>query len=315
MSLDNIEHRVKAWFESIELPAQPSGLYDPIRYTIASGGKRLRPLLMALAAAGYGADIETVKNQAIGLELFHNFTLLHDDIMDCSDTRRGKATVHKKWNTNIAILSGDCMLTLANAYMVRCETDKLKQITELFNTSAIQVYEGQQLDMDFESRSNVEVDEYIHMIKLKTSVLLGCALQTGAIMANATTHAANALYDFGINLGLAFQLKDDYLDTFGDASTFGKPIGGDILNDKKTWLAITAIKEAPDLYQDILADKKHKIQCMTQLYRKLNLDNRISQLIDIHSRRAIQQLNLAALSPEGSHTLESLAVDMINRRK
>ncbi len=228
---------------NLRLPGHPSGLYDPIRYTLNCGGKRLRPVLALAACEAFGKEAMTAIHQAIAIEMFHNFTLLHDDVMDKAEVRRGRPTVHVKWNEETAILSGDAMLTTANMLLaVKCG-ERLPQALELFNGTAMNIYEGQQYDMDFESRTDVTVEEYMEMIRLKTSVLLGCACGMGALMADAPFETQVRFFDFGVNLGLAFQLQDDYLDTYGDPETFGKSIGGDILNDKKTWLLIMAMNE------------------------------------------------------------------------
>ena len=225
----------------ISYPNKPEGLYAPIKYTLDGGGKRIRPVLTLAVCDALGVDIAQAINQALGIEIYHNFTLLHDDVMDKADMRRGRPTVHIKWNEETAILSGDAMLTMASQYACINAGDKIAQVMELFNRTAMEVYEGQQYDMDFESRNDVTVEEYLNMIRLKTSVLLGCACEMGALMAGASDEVKDAFYKYGVKLGLAFQLQDDYLDTYGDPAVFGKKIGGDILNDKKTWLLISAM--------------------------------------------------------------------------
>lgn len=210
---------------NIKYPASPAALYEPIAYTMALGGKRLRPVLTLMACDAFCGDHLRALNQAVGIELYHNFTLLHDDVMDKADVRRGKPTVHVRWNDNVAILSGDAMLTMAGRHVAQTDAAHLAPAMELFNRTAMEVYDGQQYDMDFECRNDVTEDEYIAMIRLKTSVLLGCACKMGAIMADASADDAERIYQYGVDLGVAFQLQDDWLDVYGDPATFGKEIG------------------------------------------------------------------------------------------
>ena len=235
--LDTVNQAIAA----IPYPAAPSQLYEPIAYHMALGGKRIRPVLLLMACDAMGGDPDAALDAAVGLEMFHNFTLLHDDVMDNADVRRGKPTVHRRWDDNTAILSGDTMLTIATQYIARTMS---WPVMDLFNQTAIEIYEGQQWDMDYENRNDVTADEYINMIRLKTSVLLGCALKMGALIADADDHEADVLYQAGVNVGLAFQLRDDVLDVWGDPATFGKEIGGDIMNNKKTYLLISAMQLA-----------------------------------------------------------------------
>lgn len=280
------------------LPDCLPGLYDPIRYALLDGGKRLRPLLTLACCEACGVNPAEAVSQAWGIEMFHNFTLLHDDVMDRADTRRGRPAVHKKWNEATAILSGDTMLTLATQLIARCPDEKLRAMLDLFNETAIKVYEGQQMDMDFETRSEVSVDEYIEMIRLKTAVLLSCACKAGAIMAHAGATTCRALSLWAENIGIAFQLQDDYLDTFGSADTFGKTPGGDILNDKKTWLLITAIDEAPADIMPLLGAERTagKINAVKAVYERLNLPARIHELMENYTVRAAEALDAAAIS-------------------
>ena len=231
---------------ALPLECEPQGLYAPIRYVLSLGGKRIRPVLMLMAYNLYREDVKPCLMPAIGLETYHNFTLLHDDLMDRAEMRRGKACVHRKWNDNTAILSGDNMLVLAFQYMMQCDEAKMPAVMRIFARTAIEIDEGQQYDIDFETRNDVTEAEYIEMIRLKTSVLLACALQIGATLAGASEKDTQALYRFGENLGLAFQLQDDYLDVYGDPKVFGKKIGGDILCDKKTFMLINALLHASD---------------------------------------------------------------------
>lgn len=238
----------------------PNKLYEPIKYSLANGGKRLRPMLCCIAAQAFGGKeaVKQVMNTALALEVFHNFTLLHDDLMDNSPIRRGKPTVYKKWGGNVAILSGDAMLT--QAYVLLAGTSRkelIAQTLDLFNKMSLEIYEGQQYDMEFEDRDDVTEQEYLRMIRLKTAVLLATALKIGAIYGGASLMEADLLYDFGISLGLAFQLQDDFLDVYGDEKVFGKPIGGDISNNKKTMLLIKTMNKADEMQRkELNKDRK-----------------------------------------------------------
>lgn len=295
----------------ISYPNKPEGLYAPIKYTLDGGGKRIRPVLTLAVCDALGVDIAQAINQALGIEIYHNFTLLHDDVMDKADMRRGRPTVHIKWNEETAILSGDAMLTMASQYACINASDKIAQVMELFNRTAMEVYEGQQYDMDFESRNDVTVEEYLNMIRLKTSVLLGCACEMGALMADASDEVKDAFYKYGVKLGLAFQLQDDYLDTYGDPTVFGKKIGGDILNDKKTWLLISAMAEdkSGHLQKMIGADiaPEEKIATVTAIYNELNLAERCHVLIDNYAADAISELDKIQLSAEAKSFFVELA--------
>ncbi len=235
---------INAEILKLDWSREPKGLYEPIGYALAAGGKRLRPTLALLGAQAVGGDDKAVLPAALALEVFHNFTLLHDDVMDKASVRRGRPTVHLKWNENTAILSGDQMLIEAYKLLAQLPADKLPHVLDLFNKMATEVCEGQQLDVDFETREDVTIADYMEMIRLKTSVLLATALQIGAYIAGAMETEQQALYYYGINLGLAFQIQDDYLDCFGDPATFGKAIGGDIREGKKTWLWIVASQKS-----------------------------------------------------------------------
>lgn len=301
----------------IPYPSEPRGLYEPIKYTLEGGGKRLRPVLLLATCEALGSDMTNAMNQAIGIELFHNFTLLHDDVMDNADMRRGRPTVHKRWNTSTAILSGDAMLTMASRYMGDCDKDVLPEVLALFNKTAMEIYEGQQFDMDFEDRKGaVTVEEYLMMIRLKTSVLLACACRLGAIMAGADETSQQAMYRYGELLGLSFQLQDDYLDSFGDPALFGKEIGGDIINEKKTWLWINAMNRKPDEMRSVL-DKKLtdylKINEIKAIYEELDLPSETHELINRYVNEAIAELSKAKLKPEGYEFFKELALKTTNR--
>ena len=270
---------------ALPLEREPRGLYEPIRYVLSLGGKRIRPVLMLMAYNLYREDVKPCIMPAIGLETYHNFTLLHDDLMDRAEVRRGKQCVHLKWNDNTAILSGDNMLVLAFQYMMQCPKEKLPDVMRIFSKTAIEIDEGQQYDVDFETRNDVTEAEYIEMIRLKTSVLLACALQIGATLADAPKEDAEALYRFGENLGLAFQLQDDYLDVYGDPAVFGKKIGGDILCNKKTFMLINALlhaseKDRAELQQWLESkdcNPDEKIKAVTALYTKIGVDRMAKQ--------------------------------------
>lgn len=300
--------------EGLKGLAYPQGtprLFEPVAYTLEGGGKRLRPsLLLATFGALGNEGVDRALPQAMGIEMFHNFTLLHDDVMDRADIRRGRPTVHRRWNGNVAILSGDAMLTLATMLMAKCESPHLAPVLELFNNTAMQVYQGQQLDMEFERRESVEVGEYLEMIRLKTSVLLACACAVGATLAGASETDREAMYNYGVNLGLAFQLRDDWLDTYGDPAVFGKAIGGDILNRKKTWLLITALDEAGAKLSDTLAedlDEDEMIRQVRRIYDSLDLGDRCSALAERFSQKAVDCLATVSLPHDAREYFENMA--------
>lgn len=303
----------------IPYPSRPAGLYEPIAYTLDCGGKRIRPMLMLAVTEALGVDKSKAINQAIGLEMFHNFTLLHDDVMDRADVRRGRPTVHVKWNESTAILSGDAMLTIASQYMGRGCDYKLAEVLDLFNTTAMEIYEGQQYDMDFESRQDVTAEEYIEMIRLKTSVLLGCACRMGALIAGAPESVLKAFYDYGTYLGLAFQLQDDWLDTYGDPAIFGKKIGGDILNDKKTLLLISALNRADSNQKSRLTSlfgtrSDNKITEVMAIYDALGVERICRDMIDEYSGKAIDCLDSIGLSAEAHDFFVNIVEQSLNRK-
>ncbi len=309
----------------MKLPDDPAGLYAPVRYSLDAGGKRIRPVLALAACEAFGAPCSAAVHQALAIEMFHNFTLLHDDLMDHSPMRRGRPTVYVKWNERTAILSGDAMLTIAGALMRGGEAVKkldgirLEALLHLYDKTAMEVYEGQQYDMEFETRNNVSVDEYMEMIRLKTSVLIGCACQTGALMAGASDKEQSAMYAYGEKLGLAFQLQDDYLDTYGNAETFGKPIGGDIMNEKKTWLLISALQSDTDgrvaSALAIESSPGDKIDAVRREYNRLELPDKCRELINRYSGDAVNALPRETLSPEAMDFFSSLAMAARTRDK
>lgn len=309
-SIDRFAETIEKAIASIDYPLHPAGLYAPVRYTLEGGGKRVRPVLLMASAEAFGKEAGEVISQALGIEMFHNFTLLHDDVMDNADVRRGRPTVHRRWNSSAAILSGDAMLTMATQLVAKCPADKLEGVLALFNATAMEIYEGQQLDMDFESRDDVTVEEYMEMIRLKTSVLLACACRMGAMLAGADSGACDAMYRYGELLGLAFQLQDDYLDTYGDPALFGKEIGGDIINEKKTWLWITAMSERQAEMQRIL-DKKLtdylKISEIKKIYDELGLPDRSHELIESYASQAVAAIYSEPMGADAQAFFTSLA--------
>lgn len=273
---------------SIAYPDTPDSLFEPVRYMLQGGGKRIRPVLTLASCAALGGAYSDAINQALGIEMFHNFTLLHDDVMDNSDTRHGRPTVHRRWDESTAILSGDAMLTMASQLIMRCAGVHTEEALGIFNSVAMDVYRGQQYDMDFEARTNVSIGEYLEMIRLKTGVLIGGACRIGALMADADKEACDAMYAYGEALGLAFQLQDDYLDTYGNPEVFGKPIGGDIINGKKTWLLLSAMEGDPDAVSQAMSyGGQQRIEAVKEVYSRLSLPQRCRELIDGYTTRAI----------------------------
>ncbi len=317
--LERVNNAIKA----IPYPEQPSHLYEPITYTMDLGGKRLRPVLVLMACEAVGGDINRALTPAIGLEMFHNFTLLHDDVMDKADIRRGKPTVHVKWDDNTAILSGDAMLTMATQLIAQAPADVMPQVMDLYNRTAMEIYEGQQYDVDFETRNDVTVDEYIEMIRLKTSVLLGCACKMGALIGGADEATAQLFYKVGENLGLAFQLQDDMLDVWGDEATFGKAIGGDIMNNKKTFLLINAMQRATGDHKVELslwlstpnASRAVKVPAVTAIYDALNLRSLSLDAINRYNDEALEALSKIAISDEARSEFANFITRLVKRDK
>ena len=317
--LERVNNAIKA----IPYPQQPSHLYEPITYTMDLGGKRLRPVLVLMACDAVGGDINRAITPAIGLEMFHNFTLLHDDVMDKADIRRGKPTVHVKWDDNTAILSGDAMLTMATQLIAQSPADVMPQVMDLYNRTAMEIYEGQQYDVDFETRTDVTVDEYIEMIRLKTSVLLGCACKMGALIGGADEATARLFYKVGENLGLAFQLQDDMLDVWGDEATFGKAIGGDIMNNKKTFLLINAMQRATGDHKVELslwlntpnASRSVKVPAVTAIYDALNLRSLSLDAINRYNNEALEALGKIDISAEARTKFCNFITRLVKRDK
>ena len=318
---DEILCLINEYLDNLPYERKPAGLYDPIKYVLSIGGKRIRPTLMLLAYNLYKEDPERILSSAVALETYHNYTLLHDDLMDNASMRRGQPTVHKKWDANTAILSGDSMLVLAYERMAKCPVEKLKPVLDLFTETALEIGEGQQYDMDFETRNDVQEEEYIEMIRLKTSVLLACATKMGAILADAPQEDADNLYKFGEQMGLAFQLQDDYLDVYGDPEVFGKAIGGDILCNKKTYMLINAFNLANDeqrkrLQQWVNAenpDPRQKIEAVTQIYNEIGISQLAEQKIKHYFNESRKYLEAINLPNERKLELEAYTDKMMKR--
>lgn len=298
-SLQELQQIIHDRVASIKFEKQPVELYEPINYILSLGGKRLRPALCLLACDLVGGAVEDCLDTAVGLEIFHNFTLLHDDIMDNAPIRRGKTTVHKKWNENAAILSGDTMMALSYEFIMRAPESCRSTVFSLFNKTAIEVCEGQQYDMNFESQQDVSIQDYLEMIRLKTAVLLAGSLQIGAVIGGGDEKTANNLYQFGVNIGLAFQLKDDLLDVFSDQQKFGKTTGGDIVANKKTFLYLKALDEAQEtdksrlinFFEQENSDSKLKIAQVKEIYEKLNIKSKTEELINYYYSEAMAALD------------------------
>lgn len=310
------------YLEKANFPVAPPHLYDPIRYILSLSGKRIRPLLVLMGATLFEESAITAALPAsAAIEFFHNFSLIHDDIMDKAPLRRGKPTVHQKWNDNVAILSGDALLIKAYQELAKCPTDKIPALLCLFNATSLEVCEGQQYDMDFEARAQVSETEYIDMIRLKTSVLLGCALQMGAIIAGADKQAQTLLYEFGVNLGVAFQLQDDILDVYGDPETFGKQVGGDILSNKKTILFVKLQELASEVDREELErllrltvdTESKKVEKMKSLYAKYDIQTLAIYQKEKFTTIAYEKLAEIQVEAEKKKALFSLADALMHR--
>ena len=301
----------------------PELLYQPVEYSLGIGGKRLRPVLLLLGYNLFSDDFQNALPAALAIEVFHNFTLLHDDIMDKAEVRRNRETVHKVYGENVAILSGDAMAFLSYQYLFECKSVNLHEVAQLFTRTAIEVCEGQQFDMEFEDRMDVSEYEYLEMIRLKTAVLLACSLKSGALLADSGEQIAEQLYDFGINLGLAFQLQDDMLDTFGNQETFGKRIGGDILSNKKTYLLIKALENAPDdLKSELLSwirntnfKAEEKITAVTKIYNQIGIKDLVQQKVDSYFKKASMIYDAISINESRKKTLLALSNSMLKRVK
>ena len=314
--------KVNEALDNLVYDRQPASLYDPIRYVLSIGGKRVRPVLTLLSYNLYKDDPLIIMSQAIGLETYHNFTLLHDDLMDHADMRRGHETVHKKWDANRAILSGDTMLLQAFERVEECDPTKLPDVFKVFIQTTLEIGEGQQLDVEFETRNDVTEDEYIEMIRLKTSVLLACACKVGAIMAGASAEDTDNLYKFGEKLGLAFQLQDDLLDVYGNPAVFGKNIGGDITSNKKTYMLINAFNRATPAQREELTkwveakefDRNEKVAAVTKLYNEIGIRKLCEQKMEQYYQESLVYLAKVNVSDERKAELKAYAADMMKRQ-
>ena len=319
---DEILSMVNEFLANLPYERKPKSLYEPIRYVLSMGGKRIRPTLMLLGYNLFKDNPEKILMNAVALETYHNYTLLHDDLMDNADLRRGHETVHKKWDANTAILSGDSMLVLAYERMAQCDEKHLAKVLKLFTTTALEIGEGQQFDMEFENRNDVKEEEYIEMIRLKTSVLLACALKMGAILADASDEDAENLYKFGEQIGLAFQLQDDYLDVYGDTKVFGKEIGGDITSNKKTYMLINAFNLANDTQRAELQkwvdakdfDRAEKVAAVTRLYNEIGIDKMAQEKIAYYFEQSKKYLDAVNVPAERKEELAKYAQKMMKRQ-
>ena len=323
LSANETLRAVNDFLEQLPYDRQPQSLYEPIRYVLSLGGKRIRPVLMLMAYNLFKEHPEDILMPACGLETYHNYTLLHDDLMDHADLRRGHETVHKRWNANTAILSGDSMLVLAYQRMTQVPADKLARVLDCFTETALEIGEGQEYDMTFETRLDVSEAEYIEMIRLKTSVLLACATKIGAILADAPEADVERLYHFGERLGLAFQLQDDLLDVYGDPAVFGKAIGGDIVSNKKTYLLINAFNRADAVQRAKLSrwveattfDRQEKVAAVTRLYDALGIRQLCEEKINVYFRQAADSLGEVGVDTDRKQMLYQYMDQLLHRNK
>ncbi len=322
LKAEEILKEVNTFLDNIPYDRTPKSLYEPIKYVLSMGGKRIRPVLMLLAYNLFKDDPESILMPACALETYHNYTLLHDDLMDNADLRRGHQTVHRRWDANTAVLSGDTMLVLAYQRMAQCRADKAQEVLALFTETALEIGEGQQYDMEFEHRCDVREEEYLEMIRLKTSVLLACATKTGAILADASPEDADKLYRFGEQMGLAFQLQDDFLDVYGDTKVFGKAIGGDIVSNKKTYMLINAFNRADvaqraELRHWIEAkhfEPKEKIAAVTRIYNEIGIDRLAKEKIKFYFNESKKYLDAVGVTPLRKTEMAKYTAGMMERR-
>lgn len=320
-AISDYQDIVKTHFKSLILKNEPHNLYEPIRYILSLGGKRLRPVLTLMAAEVFDVDAEKALPAATAVEVFHNFSLIHDDIMDDAPLRRGNETVHEKWNINTGILSGDAMLILAYQYFEEYEPQIFRELAKLFSKTALEVCEGQQYDVDFETRDDVTIPEYLKMIQYKTAVLVGAAMKMGAIVAETSEENANCIYDFGLNLGIAFQLQDDYLDAFGNPETFGKQVGGDIIENKKTYLYLKAMEFASaDEKEQLLhlfsvqpSDNTDKIHSVKEIFNQTGASDATQKAIQEFTFKAFETLEKMHISADKKVILRAFGENLMNR--
>lgn len=323
LDLTSYQKEFLSYLENINWVREPENLYKPIDYILQLSGKRIRPILTLMAADILSGDFKKALPAALAVEVFHNFTLVHDDIMDEAPLRRGKETVHEKWDLNTGILSGDAMLILAYQYFENYEPTIFQKLAKLFSKTAIEVCDGQQLDIDFETRNDVTIEEYINMIRLKTSVLVAAALKMGAIVAEASEEDADRLYEYGLNLGLAFQLQDDYLDTFGNPETFGKQVGGDIIENKKTYLYLKALElsnkedkqKLEYFYNQKLEDNSVKIDEVKRIFERNDIPTLIQNLIAEYTKASFSTLENMNISSESKQNLKDFGAFLMARNK
>ena len=301
---------------------EPRNLYEPIHYILKLGGKRMRPVLTLMSAEVFDADYKLALPAALAVEVFHNFSLVHDDIMDEAPLRRGNETVHEKWDTNTAILSGDAMLILAYQYFEKYNTEVFRDLAKLFSKTALEVCEGQQWDVDFETRNDVTIPEYLKMIEYKTAVLVAASMKMGALVAETTIENADLIYDFGLNLGLAFQLQDDFLDCFGNPATFGKQVGGDIIENKKTYLYLKAMEFSSNQEKDQLLhlfsihpeDNTEKIELVKAIFNKTGASKATQQAIQGYTLKAFDTLQKVGIDNEKKEKLKSFGENLMGRK-
>jgi geranylgeranyl diphosphate synthase, type II len=321
LDIQHYQENFISFLDSKEWIQEPKNLYEPVDYILKLGGKRIRPVLTLMAADIFGGSSKDALPAALAIEVFHNFTLVHDDIMDAAPLRRGQATVHEKWDINTGILSGDAMLILAYKYFENYKPEVFQSLAKLFSKTALEVCDGQQLDVDFETRKKVTIDEYLNMICLKTSVLVAAALKMGAIVAESDAKNADLIYDFGLNLGLAFQLQDDYLDTFGDPETFGKQIGGDIIENKKTFLYLKTLEVADKetkkklkyFYKKKLKDNSLKIVEVTRIFKMNDIPLLIAKEIEKYTEKAFDTLAHMDISEANKTNLRNFGLWLMKR--
>ena len=321
--LTDYQHIFSEFLEGYIYERKPANLYDPVNYILKLGGKRLRPLLTLMATEAFEGDVHKALNAALSIEVFHNFSLVHDDIMDAAPLRRGMPTVHHKWDVNTGILSGDAMLIMAYQLFENYEPKTFQALAKLFSKTAIEVCEGQQYDMDFEQRDNVQVDDYLKMIEYKTAVLVGASLQMGAIVSGADDENQKYIYNFGKNLGIAFQLQDDYLDAFGDPKTFGKQVGGDIIENKKTYLYIKALESSDikqhqvlsDLYSaDSQVENEDKIHRVKTIFKATGAAEKTQEAIKAYTSKAFDILESISITDSSKSILRDFGIWLMNRR-
>ena len=321
-SIYQYQEFISVYLESQYETKEPRNLYEPVHYILKLGGKRIRPVLTLMSAEVFDADYKLALPAALAVEVFHNFSLIHDDIMDDAPLRRGNETVHEKWNTNTAILSGDAMLILAYQYFEKYNTDVFRDLAKLFSKTALEVCEGQQYDVDFETRDDVTIDQYLKMIEYKTAVLVGASMKMGAIVAETSAENANLIYDFGLNLGLAFQLQDDYLDAFGNPETFGKQVGGDIIENKKTYLYLKAIEFAnSDEKEQLLhlfsiqpEDNSAKIASVKEIFNSSGASSATQKAIQDYTLKAFETLRNISIDNEKKDILRSFGENLMGRK-